>query len=318
MLVLDRYEIGERQTSACACPTPWLEAMGVRDSIRHELPHMTFTTSRGSVKYRLPWSWSAFDYRALCGLLWEQCGEARFETAKVEGRGRREPDGDIVVHTDRGDLRARVVVDALGWRRVLSETGYQPPEGPLTRALEVHPPHDGSGDALGPLAPCDAGGSAGMASAWPRTTRAARRGARRRPCRRRLDRAPAGYQGNWVPHRLRAAGEDGVWFVGDSAGPHCLPLSAEGIRTAFYFGVAAGRGIRGALAGEQTADAALRAYAAFSAGHARSFGFALRVQRLIPALPPRLLTLVLRVIGRQALVDRCVRLVPAARRPVVR
>ena len=30
VLVVDRYEIGERQTSACAAPTPWLEAMGVR------------------------------------------------------------------------------------------------------------------------------------------------------------------------------------------------------------------------------------------------------------------------------------------------
>ena len=119
----------------------------------------------------------------------------------------------------------------------------------------------------------------------------------------RLERDPAGYQGNWVPHRLRPAGEDGVWFVGDSAG-HCIPLSAEGIRTAFYFGVAAGRGIRSALAGERSAEAALRAYSAFSAGHAHSFGFALRVQRLVPALPPRVLTLVLRIIGRQALVDR--------------
>ena len=29
VLVVDRYEIGERPTSACAAPTPWLHAMGV-------------------------------------------------------------------------------------------------------------------------------------------------------------------------------------------------------------------------------------------------------------------------------------------------
>ena len=34
VLVLDRYEIGERATSACAAPTPWLYAMGVAGSIR--------------------------------------------------------------------------------------------------------------------------------------------------------------------------------------------------------------------------------------------------------------------------------------------
>ena len=32
VLVVDRYEIGERQTSACAAPTPWLHAMGVARS----------------------------------------------------------------------------------------------------------------------------------------------------------------------------------------------------------------------------------------------------------------------------------------------
>ena len=37
------------------------------------------------------------------------------------------------------------MVDALGWRRVLGG-GYQPPDAPLSRGLEVHP--WGSGDDL--------------------------------------------------------------------------------------------------------------------------------------------------------------------------
>ena len=62
VLVVDRYEIGERATSACAAPTPWLEAMGVEASIRQEIPTMRFATPHGAYRYRLPWSWSAFDY----------------------------------------------------------------------------------------------------------------------------------------------------------------------------------------------------------------------------------------------------------------
>ena len=77
---------------------------------------------------------------------------------------------------------------------------------------------------------------------------------------RRLSATPVRYQGNWFPHRLRPAAEDGVFFVGDSAG-HCLPLSGEGIRTAFYFGIAAGREIRAVLGGEQTARRRSRATA---------------------------------------------------------
>src|SRR5690349_24331865 len=83
VLIVDRYEIGERATSACAAPTAWLHALGVERSIRQEIPCMAFHTPHGSARYRLPWSWSAFDYRELCQALWEQCGDARFAVAKV-------------------------------------------------------------------------------------------------------------------------------------------------------------------------------------------------------------------------------------------
>ena len=76
-----------------------------------------------------------------------------------------------------------------------------------------------------------------------------------------LGKEPNEYQGNWIPHKLRPATEDGIFFVGDSAG-HCLPLTAEGIRTALYFGIACGRellAVLGALfnAGQDRAAIAL-------------------------------------------------------------
>jgi flavin-dependent dehydrogenase len=306
VLVVDRYEIGERQTSACAAPTPWLHAMGVQDAIRAELPYMTFTTPHGSVRYRLPWSWSSFDYRTLCTLLWEQCGDARFETAKVERR-----DGQSVV-TDRGTLHAPLLVDALGWRRVLSSPHYQPPEAPLSRGLEVHPHVEGSDDALdvwverslvrrgyGWRVPAGGEARVGVASYDPRKHV-------KEPTNdlaRRLEVDAVRYQGNWFPHRLRPAAQDGVFYVGDSAG-HCFPLSGEGIRTAFYFGIACGRELRAVVEGERPREDALQRYGAFSARHARAFGIALRLQRLVPALPPRALTTLLRVVGTQRLVDR--------------
>ena len=120
---------------------------------------------------------------------------------------------------------------------------------------------------------------------------------------RRLDAPAVRYQGNWFPHRLRAATDGEVLYVGDSAG-HCFPLSGEGIRTAFYFGIAAGRELRAVLAGAKTRERALADYAAFHDAHAPAFRRALRLQRLIPALPPRLLTLVLRALSPQPLIDR--------------
>ncbi len=311
VLVVDRYEIGERQTSACAVPTPWIDAMGVRRAARQELACMAFHTPHGSSRFRLPWSWTSFDYRTLCEELWAQCGEARFEVAKVVKRNvagsgaEGVPDGEISISTDRGDLRAPLIVDALGWRRILGPgENVQPPEAAISRGLEVHP--DGGGvdldvwidrslvrEGYAWSVPAAGEQRVGVGSYEPRDHV-------KEPTREiaaRLDVPAVRYQGNWFPHRLRPAVEDGVFFAGDSAG-HCFPLSGEGIRTAFYFGIACGRELRGVLAGERTREQALEAYGAFSARHARAFALALRLQRLIPALPPRLLTYGLAVVGR--------------------
>ncbi len=94
---------------------------------------------------------------------------------------------------------------------------------------------------------------------------------------------PERYQGNWIPHELRPAVEDGVFFVGDSAG-HCLPLTAEGIRTALYFGLACGRELRAVLEGRRSRAEALSRYGAFSDAHARKYRWLLRVQHGIGRL----------------------------------
>ena len=112
------------------------------------------------------------------------------------------------------------------------------------------------------------------------------------------------FQGNWFPHRLRPATEDGVFFVGDSAG-HCFPLSGEGIRTAFYFGIACGRELRAVLDGRAPARRGAGPLRARSAPPTRAPSrWRGALQRLVPALPPRLLTALLRLLARQPLVDR--------------
>ena len=315
VLVVDRYEIGERQTSACAIPTPWLHALGLERAARQELPCMAFHTPHGSARYRLPWTWTAFDYRTLCEELWAQCGEARFEIATVRNvagsNAAGVADGEISIDTDRGTLIAPLVVDALGWRRVLGPgENVQPPEARISRGLEVHP--EGGGVDLDVWVdrsvvrrgyawsvPASGEQRVGVGSYEPRDHV-------KEPTRemaKRLGVPPVRYQGNWFPHELRPAVEDGVFFAGDAAG-HCLPLSGEGIRTALYFGLACGRELRAVVAGEKSREEALRAYGDFSASHARAFAIALRLQRLIPALPPRVLTALLAVVGRRRLCRR--------------
>jgi flavin-dependent dehydrogenase len=301
VLVVDRYEIGERQTSACGIPTEWLRAMGLMAAHRQTFGRLVIHTSHGTARLELPWTFSTFDYPELCSLLWEQ-SDAAFETATVRGRT------GGVVHTDRGDVSAPLVVDALGWRRVLGG-GYQPPDAPLSRGLEVHP--WGAGDELEiwidrRYVPAGYGWSfpareevrVGVGSFDPRfhvkdTTVLLAED---------LNREPVRYQGNWIPHRLRDATEDGIFFVGDSAG-HCLPLTAEGIRTAFYFGIACGRELKAVVEGRRSAAEALARYHDFSAGHEWKFRSMLRAQQLVPRVPPRLLARALRAMQSKRFVD---------------
>ncbi|HEX2435489.1 MAG TPA: lycopene cyclase family protein [Solirubrobacterales bacterium] len=306
VLLLDRYEIGERQTSACAAPTEWLRAMGVADSIRQTFSDLVVHTPHTTVRMHLPWTFSTFDYPSLCAQLFKRC-DASFETATVEGRSGADVDDAIGIASDRGPVAAPLVVDALGWRRVLDD-GYQPPDAPLSRGLEVHP-HGSSQDleiwierdvipaGYGWSFPADDEVRVGVGSFIPRDHV-------KRPTvelAQRLERPSVRYQGNWIPHRLREATSRDVFFAGDSAG-HCLPLTAEGIRTAFYFGIACGRELRRVVEGRADRATALRRYAAFSARHRWQFESMLRVQRLVPRVPPRLLGLALRGMSTDAFV----------------
>jgi flavin-dependent dehydrogenase len=192
---------------------------------------------------------------------------------------------------------------------VLAGNEFQPPDAPLSRGLEVHP--DGSSDKLEiwidrDYVPAGYGWSfpardeirIGVGSFDPRfhvkepTVRLAED----------LDSEAVRYQGNWIPHQLRDATADDVFFVGDSAG-HCLPLTAEGIRTAFYFGIACGRELRAVIEGRSDRATALRRYSEFSAAHEWKFKWMLRTQRAVPKVPPRLLAGALRAMERGSFVD---------------
>ena len=289
VLLIDRYELGERQTSACAIPTPWMQALDVMGSWRQSFDTMVVHTRYRTSRWSLPWSFSTFDYREMCSELRSRSdgADVELETATVTGRE------GFTVHTDRGDLTAPLIVDALGWRRVLSNRAtIQPPDAPLSRGLEVHPSGTGREMELwidpshvragyGWSFPAREELRVGVGSFWPThhvkepTIRLARD----------LGLPADGYQGNWIPHRLRPAVEDGVFFAGDSAG-HCLPLTAEGIRTALYFGLACGRELRAVLERRRTREDALRRYGAFSDAHARKFSWMLATQRAVGRITP--------------------------------
>ena len=258
---------------------------------------MTFTTPHGSVRYRLPWSWTAFDYRTLCRELWAQCGAARFETAKVEGRT-----GDDRAHRPRrparpADRRRPRLAPRARRARLPAARGAalaRPGGPPAARARPARQRRAGRvGRPLARPPRLRAGACrppARSASASAPTTRATTSSSRRSSSPSASRPTPSATRATGSRTACASATDGEVFYAGDSAG-HCFALSGEGIRTALYFGIAAGRELQGVLAGERTrarGAGALRGVprrprARPSAAPCASSG-------CIPALPPRALT----------------------------
>ena len=182
----------------------------------------------------LPYTFSTFDYDEVCKRLWSEC-DAEFEIAAVTGRSGGANGADLTVETDRGPVHAPLVLDALGWQRILaSGDHFQPVEAPLTRALEVHP--RGSSDELevwvdrryaragyGWCFPAGEELRIGACSYRPRDH--VRKGTDLLAAD--LGGEQVRYQGNWIPHSCAPQPKGGVFFAGDSAG-QCLAADRGG------------------------------------------------------------------------------------------
>ena len=139
VLVLDRYEIGERQTSACAAPTelaaqPGAGGLDPADVRLAGLPHAAARARAGRSAGRSPRSTTG-SCATCCGRSAARGRSSRPRRSRTVAATRRRHGA----HTDRGDVSAPLIVDALGWKRILGAEHVQPPDARLSRGLEVHP-----------------------------------------------------------------------------------------------------------------------------------------------------------------------------------
>ena len=224
--------------------------MGLEGSKRQEFGELVLHTPRGTSRYELPWTFSTFDYRELCELLWAQSDAAVRDRQGQRAHRRDRP------HRPRGRLRAadrrraRLAPDP-GRRRRLSAAR----RAALARArgssrTEVATiSRSGSTAATSP--PATAGASrraTSSASASAPSIRAST--SRTRPsCSPRTSSGP--------PSATRATGSRTSSAPAPRTGSSssatppatACPLTAEGIRTAFYFGIKLGDELRAVVEG---------------------------------------------------------------------
>jgi menaquinone-9 beta-reductase len=289
VLLLDRYDVGAHETSACGTPLWLVERLGVKASVIqvHErlvvhTPTRTVTFDAAAAPY------CTFDYARFCRGMLERCGpDVRFVRTAVHGLD------DGAVETDLGRFEAPCIIDASGWRRALVGGVPLSPGGAptLTFGLETEAPHPGEalhfwvdpavleeGAAwlfpVGPRSRVGLGSYAGASKL-------------RAPLERflaRLDLSPARFHGTYFPAALGAPTVDRVFAVGDAAG-HCLPLTGEGIRPAVYFGRLCGEFVQSVLDGRRSLDAALVAYGRRVWAHRRGYHILRALQWAVQRMP---------------------------------
>src|SRR3989449_10948869 len=289
VLLLDRNEIGAVQTSACGTPLWVPEAFGVADSVLQVHDKLTVRGPTRSVTYDLSAvPFCTFDYKRFClGMLGQV--RARFLRTSVIGVD----DGAVV--TTEGRFTAPVVVDCSGWRGAVVNSGATaaPARGQFSFGLETHTHLSEEGlyfwldrglipRGLGWVFPVGKGSLIGLGSYVGLS--------KLKPALERFlrDCGTVGttYHGTYFPNRLFRPTVGRLFAVGDAAG-QCLPLTAEGIRPALYFGDRCGELLRTVLEGRLTLDAALVEYTRIVNRYRRAYAVLRGAQWLATYAPTR-------------------------------
>lgn len=281
-LLIDGDPVGEGQTSACGAPLRVLQALEAGAAIQEVHRDLVIHTPGRDVRWPLPEPFCTFDYRTCCRAAFAASGAGFLQAAAY---GHRE---GMVALTSAGEIPARILVDATGWRAALSRTPGAPSRGPAGVArgpaagryfgLEVEVPArfetglhfyflpDTVRDGYAWVFPAGGVVRAGVLSYRARSGL----GRQLEAFLARLELPSGPRHGGFLRTRLGPPVVDGIFLVGDAAG-HCLPLTGEGIRSAVWAGRICGGLLRGVLADEMTPAGAGAAYTAYAERQRRRY-----------------------------------------------
>lgn len=296
VLLVDRDEIGENQTSACGAPLRLVKAMGAEDAVQqvHERLYIYTAARRHEWDLRRE-PFCTFDYRRFCDLALSRSSAefVRASAQRLEGQ---------TVYTTRGAYRGRFIADCTGWRAALASTVAPPAaieqwrafglESEVTCAfpagLHFYFWRDCVPDGYAWAFPCENRVRFGVLSYRGETKLRPR-------LQTLLDRfgvAPESMHGGYLAAGTYDPVVGDLFVVGDSGG-QCLPLTGEGIRTAVRAAWQVGDLLSAVLEGEATLAWAKDAYRAYVAAQRRGIRFLAAATWAAMRLPDRPLDVVI-------------------------
>ncbi len=302
ILLIDREEIGARQTSACGTVLSVPEQLDCMDSVLQVYNTGFIHTSSKIVKYDLPYPFCAFDYQKFCQTLVKQV-EAKIIKANVRGLT------DGCVMTDEGPFRGTCIIDASGWKAVLASSLKSDfvDRSKLSFGIETTVNYEGDGlhfwldprlaeRGVGWLFPCGSQARFGVGSYIGDANLRPKLASFLSDFRFQL----ADVHGGFFPCRLRKPTVGKTFLVGDAAG-QCEPFTGFGIRPALYFGLRCADIVQRVIDREISLEEGLQHYNELVRTYHRHYTFLRGLQKLLLVLPNSWLTRLLELISYQSI-----------------
>ena len=318
VLLIDKDEIGEGQTSACGTLLGVPQRLGLMESVLHAQDALVFhLQGRTEVMHTRDQPFCTFDYGRFC-----RDFAGRLDVEMLRASAQRVDGGHVI--TDRGTFAGTCIVDASGWRAVLARSLRPDYADRRWMSYGIETEVASRGDylcfwydpSLVPRGvqwffPCGSHVRVGVASyAGDARLRghldlfAGSLGAPGAPGAR--------IHGGYFPAGLREPMVGNLFVVGDAAG-QCLPFTGEGIRPALYFGQACGDIVQAVVDGRLSLEQGLLRYCEFVGRHRWMYRVMalsqLALLRLPVALSSRLIGLICREPMRRRLLGGYVRFV---------
>lgn len=284
VLLIDRKDVGSHQTSACGTPVKTMEGVGCENSILQEFDTAAIHVGDKEIDIPLSDRYCTIDYRRFCETLFRQ-SSADFVKASASGVR----DGKII--TDRGDFRAKIIVDCSGWPAVLAKSMDESyvKSGMMSFGIETEIPYKrddklrffvdrriiGNGAAW--LFPCGGSARFGVASYAGDTKLLPALEKFVGSCNLMVGKVHGGF----FCHSFKMPCVGNIFAVGCAAG-QTLPLSGEGIRGAIVFGLMCGEILQQIVDGKISMRGGMRAYENLALRHKRKCESLLRMQEELP------------------------------------
>ncbi|MBI4735260.1 MAG: NAD(P)/FAD-dependent oxidoreductase [candidate division NC10 bacterium] len=269
VLLIDKDEIGEGQTSACGTLLGVPQRLGLMESVLHAQDALVFhLQGRTEVMHTRNQPFCTFDYGRFC-----RDFAGRLDVEMLRASAQR-VDGDRVV-TDRGTFAGTCIVDASGWRAILARSLRPDYADRRWMSYGIETEVVSRGDylcfwydpSLVPRGvqwffPCGSHVRVGVAS----YAGDARLRGHLDLFAESLGVAKARIHGGYFPAGLREPVVGNLFVVGDAAG-QCLPFTGEGIRPALYFGQACGDIVQAVVDGRLPLEQGYLRYRQFVSRH---------------------------------------------------